>query len=136
MKEKRCNKGSCTAEVLMLLAIVVFISSFQLFLLNKNIERIKYKKDRIINYSLYTKNIIYAQKELKSFTQLNKLNTLDELNVYLLEKYMIIDLPDFYLKNEKESGRIFLEHKKGDMDRKYLKVNITGNEVILKETFL
>ncbi len=121
--------------MVLLLSLVIIISSFWLYIVNINHQLISYKKQKLINYGLYNKNVIYGQREINRIIISEKITSQEELNKYLKEKYHTLNLPDFKLRYDIYSEMLYLEDTIGKKDVKYYKPIYLNNKVTLNELF-
>lgn len=122
-------------EVLLLLSLVIIISGFWLYIVDINHQLISYKKQKIINYALYNKNVIYGEREINKIIISEKITSQEELKKCLKYKYNTLNLPDFKLRYDIYSEMLYLEDMKGTKDVKYYKPIYLNNKVTLNEFF-
>lgn len=119
----------------MLLSIVIIISGFWLYITKFNHELISYKKQKIINYALYNKNILYGEKQLNDLIINEKITSQENFEKYLKEKFHTLYLPDFNLRYDIYSDMLYLEDIRGKNDTKYYKPIYLNNKITLNEFF-
>lgn len=119
----------------MLLSIVIIISGFWFYIIKFNHELISLKKQKIINYAFYNKNILYGEKQLTALMIKEKITSQEDLEKYLKEKYNTIYLPDFRLRYDIYSEMFYLEDIIGKKDTKYYKPIYLNNKITLNEFF-